>query len=123
MEHSIRLVETHCAKYLDMFGECVQQFPYTWQMDCESQRRKLAKCAETKPEIVHIKTECGKEFVQYERCMTENQTDAEKCSLEYSRFSQCAENALETFKVNKVENKVSKGQPPDLLSDANTSDK
>ncbi|GFN79637.1 hypothetical protein PoB_000614300 [Plakobranchus ocellatus] len=44
----MKLVEQHCSKYLAMFGECVHQFPHTWQMDCEPERRKLARCAETK---------------------------------------------------------------------------
>lgn len=44
----MRLVEQHCAKYLEMFGECIHRFPHTWQMDCELERRKLARCAEIK---------------------------------------------------------------------------
>ena len=47
-EHSIRLVETHCGKYLEMFADCIKDNPHTWQMDCEPERKKLAKCAETK---------------------------------------------------------------------------
>ena len=47
-EHCIQLVEAHCGKYMEMFGECIRQHPYTWQMDCDAERRKLAKCSETK---------------------------------------------------------------------------
>ena len=51
-----------------------------------------------RPEIVHIKSECGKEFYFYEKCMTENQAETEKCSELYEAFSSCADKALDSFK-------------------------
>ncbi|RUS87202.1 hypothetical protein EGW08_005042 [Elysia chlorotica] len=98
MEHSMRLVEQHCSKYLTMFGECVHQFPHTWQMDCESERRKLARCAETNPEILHIKSACAAQFSVYEKCMNENRSDSDRCTDSFLAFTSCAQDALGTFK-------------------------
>uniref|UniRef100_A0A0B6ZD24 IMS import disulfide relay-system CHCH-CHCH-like Cx9C domain-containing protein n=1 Tax=Arion vulgaris TaxID=1028688 RepID=A0A0B6ZD24_9EUPU len=100
MEHSIKLVEIHCTKYLQMFGECIQRHPHTWQMDCEQERRKLAKCAETNPEIVHIKSQCGAQFHVYEKCMSDFPQHPEKCIDPFKAFSACADGALKTFELN-----------------------
>ncbi|GFS24233.1 coiled-coil-helix-coiled-coil-helix domain-containing 5 [Elysia marginata] len=97
-EHSMKLVQQHCSKYLTMFGECVHQFPHTWQMDCEPERRKLARCAETNPEILHIKSVCAAQFSVYEQCMNENRSDADKCTESFLDFTSCAQEALGTYK-------------------------
>ncbi|CAL1536560.1 unnamed protein product [Lymnaea stagnalis] len=99
MEHSMRLVEKHCSKYLEMFAECIQKYPHTWQMDCELERRKLARCAESNPEILHIKSVCAKQFQVYEKCMSEAASNPEKCTESFQVFSSCAAEALLTFKA------------------------
>ncbi|KAK3789126.1 hypothetical protein RRG08_012748 [Elysia crispata] len=81
-----------------MFGECVHQFPHTWQMDCEPERRKLARCAETNPEILHIKSVCASQFSVYEKCMNENRSDTEKCTEPFLEFTACAQEALGSYK-------------------------
>ncbi|KAH9488641.1 hypothetical protein Btru_061274 [Bulinus truncatus] len=100
----MRLVEKHCSKYLAMFGECIKLHPHTWQIDCDLERRKLAKCAETNPEIGHIKQVCGKQFHVYETCMSEFQSDPEKCAEFFNVFSSCAQEALKTYGLASAPN-------------------
>ncbi|XP_035827328.1 coiled-coil-helix-coiled-coil-helix domain-containing protein 5 isoform X2 [Aplysia californica] len=120
----MKLVETHCSKYLDMFGECIKQYPHTWQMDCEPERRKLAKCAETNPEIVHIKTVCGDEFHEYEKCMIENRADTEKCAELFTTFSDCADAAVGAFTATASNPAtVSKASPSTGSSSASSNER
>lgn len=44
---SIQLVEQQCGRYLTMYSTCLNQFPDTWHLDCQRQKLKLAKCAES----------------------------------------------------------------------------
>ncbi|BFZ05871.1 hypothetical protein BsWGS_08910 [Bradybaena similaris] len=121
MEHSIKLVEQHCSKYLMMFGECIQKYPHTWQMDCELERRKLAKCAEHNPEIVHIKSTCSDQFHVYEKCMADSPSNPEKCMESFNAFSSCADKALKAFAYN-VSNESPGTVTPTLATQTSTAE-
>lgn len=41
--------------------------------------------------IQKIRTDCAGEFMQFERCLRENQTAAQVCSPQVARFVACAE--------------------------------
>ncbi|KAK7497038.1 hypothetical protein BaRGS_00011774 [Batillaria attramentaria] len=87
----MQLVEQQCSRYLTMFSNCLQEFPQTWHLDCERQKLKLAKCAESEPTIVKIKTECKTEFLRYEGCINSNPVHTHFCLEDYNAFNKCAE--------------------------------
>ncbi|KAL8563004.1 hypothetical protein ACOMHN_004696 [Nucella lapillus] len=91
----MQLVEQQCGRYLTMFSDCLQKFPHTWHLDCQRQKVKLAKCAESEPTIVKIKTECEKEFTVYERCMNANPTDTHYCLEDFEQFNKCAQQYIQ----------------------------
>ncbi|XP_025113247.1 coiled-coil-helix-coiled-coil-helix domain-containing protein 5-like [Pomacea canaliculata] len=91
MDISMQLVEQQCSRYLTTFANCLDKFPETWHIDCERQKVKLAKCAESEPIIVKIKTECQQQFRDYERCMNSNPVHPEYCLEDYMAFNSCAE--------------------------------
>ncbi|KAK7094548.1 coiled-coil-helix-coiled-coil-helix domain-containing protein 5-like isoform X2 [Littorina saxatilis] len=91
MDISMQLVEQQCGRYLTTFADCLRKFPDTWHIDCQRQKIKLAKCAESEPTIVKIKTECEKEFVHYERCMNSNPVHTYNCLEDFAEFNKCAE--------------------------------
>lgn len=41
--------------------------------------------------IQKIRTDCAEQFMQFERCLRENQTAAQVCSPQVARFVACAE--------------------------------
>ncbi|XP_041369152.1 coiled-coil-helix-coiled-coil-helix domain-containing protein 5-like [Gigantopelta aegis] len=87
----VELVQKECGRYFENYTTCVNTFPNTWHLDCEKQKYKLAKCAQTNPTIMKIRTECAESFSKYEFCVSQHPTQFELCTKEFAVFNKCAQ--------------------------------
>uniref|UniRef100_H3C497 IMS import disulfide relay-system CHCH-CHCH-like Cx9C domain-containing protein n=1 Tax=Tetraodon nigroviridis TaxID=99883 RepID=H3C497_TETNG len=76
---------------MEAYGSCVASNPLTWQQKCHELKMKVAQCTSSHPVIQKIRQGCSKEFVDFERCLRENQDNPTSCSPHVARFVACAE--------------------------------
>uniref|UniRef100_A0A8D3CU53 IMS import disulfide relay-system CHCH-CHCH-like Cx9C domain-containing protein n=1 Tax=Scophthalmus maximus TaxID=52904 RepID=A0A8D3CU53_SCOMX len=81
----------YCHKEMEEYGSCVASNPSTWQHKCHELKMKVAQCTSSHPVIQKIRQDCSKEFVEFERCLRENQDQLTSCSPHVARFLGCAE--------------------------------
>ncbi|KAK5856151.1 hypothetical protein PBY51_007767 [Eleginops maclovinus] len=81
----------YCNKEMEAYGSCVASNPSTWQSKCHELKIKVAQCTSSHPVIQKIRQECSGEFVEFERCLRENQDKPTSCSPHVARFLACAE--------------------------------
>ncbi|KAL5012225.1 hypothetical protein ScPMuIL_010776 [Solemya velum] len=96
---TIELVKQHCGRYLTSYSNCIDQFPDTWHLDCESQKLKLATCSQEHPTIKTIKMQCRDEFSVYNTCAKNNPLHLDKCSTEFMKFTECANKFVNLSKI------------------------
>ncbi|XP_024245732.1 coiled-coil-helix-coiled-coil-helix domain-containing protein 5 isoform X1 [Oncorhynchus tshawytscha] len=93
----------YCHKEMESYGQCVAAHPSTWQQHCQELKMKVAQCTSSHPVIQKIRTDCSKEFTEFERCLLENQNSPTSCSAHVARFLGCAETVdLAGVAVNPV---------------------
>ncbi|KAI3359716.1 hypothetical protein L3Q82_014092, partial [Scortum barcoo] len=81
----------YCHKEMEAYGSCVASNPSTWQHKCHELKIKVAQCTSSHPVIQKIRQDCSTEFVEFERCLRENQDKPTSCSSYVARFLGCAE--------------------------------
>ncbi|XP_028454415.1 coiled-coil-helix-coiled-coil-helix domain-containing protein 5 isoform X1 [Perca flavescens] len=81
----------YCHKEMEAYGSCVASNPSTWQLKCHELKIKVAQCTSSHPVIQKIRQDCSSEFVEFERCLRENQDKPTSCSQHVARFLGCAE--------------------------------
>ncbi|XP_063043695.1 coiled-coil-helix-coiled-coil-helix domain-containing protein 5 [Engraulis encrasicolus] len=91
MQAAMEITARFCHKEMEAYGACVSSNPSTWQETCHELKLKVAHCTSSHPVIQKIRTDCAGEFMQFERCLRENQSDAQVCSAQVARFIACAE--------------------------------
>uniref|UniRef100_A0AAZ3SUH1 IMS import disulfide relay-system CHCH-CHCH-like Cx9C domain-containing protein n=1 Tax=Oncorhynchus tshawytscha TaxID=74940 RepID=A0AAZ3SUH1_ONCTS len=92
-----------CHKEMESYGQCVTSHPSTWQQHCQDLKMKVAQCTSSHPVIQKIRTDCSKEFTEFEHCLRENQNSPTFCSVHVARFLGCAETVdLAGVPVNPV---------------------
>ncbi|XP_021481576.2 coiled-coil-helix-coiled-coil-helix domain-containing protein 5, partial [Oncorhynchus mykiss] len=92
-----------CHKEMESYGQCVASHPSTWQQHCQDLKMKVAQCTSSHPVIQKIRTDCSKEFTEFEHCLRENQNSPTSCSVHVARFLGCAETVdLAGVPVNPV---------------------
>uniref|UniRef100_A0A3B5K335 IMS import disulfide relay-system CHCH-CHCH-like Cx9C domain-containing protein n=1 Tax=Takifugu rubripes TaxID=31033 RepID=A0A3B5K335_TAKRU len=91
MQAAIDITTKYCQKDMEAYGSCVASNPSTWQQRCHELKMKVAQCTSSHPVIQRIRQGCSKEFMDFERCLRENQDNATSCSPHVARFVACAE--------------------------------
>ncbi|KAF6727712.1 Coiled-coil-helix-coiled-coil-helix domain-containing protein 5 [Oryzias melastigma] len=98
MQAAMDISAKYCQKELESYGSCVSSNPSTWQQKCHELKMKVAHCTSSHPVIQKIKQDCSKEFVEFDKCLRENQSSATSCTSHVARFVGCAE----TVDLSKV---------------------
>ncbi|KAG7471577.1 hypothetical protein JOB18_000522 [Solea senegalensis] len=91
MQAAMDITAKYCHKEMEEYGSCVASNPSTWQQTCHELKMKVAQCTSSHPVIQKIREDCSKEFVEFERCLRENQDKPASCSPHVARFLGCAE--------------------------------
>ncbi|XP_067089478.1 coiled-coil-helix-coiled-coil-helix domain-containing protein 5 isoform X1 [Osmerus mordax] len=91
MQAAMDITTRFCHKEMEEYGACVASNPSTWQNQCEDLKMKVAQCTSSHPVIQKIRSDCAKEFTDFERCLRDNQTTPTSCSPHVARFLGCAE--------------------------------
>ncbi|XP_034395486.1 coiled-coil-helix-coiled-coil-helix domain-containing protein 5 [Cyclopterus lumpus] len=91
MQAAMDITAKYCHAEMEAYGSCVASNPSTWQSKCHELKIKVAQCTSSHPVIQKIKQNCSTEFVEFERCLRENQDKPTSCSLHVARFLGCAE--------------------------------
>uniref|UniRef100_A0AAQ5YES1 IMS import disulfide relay-system CHCH-CHCH-like Cx9C domain-containing protein n=1 Tax=Amphiprion ocellaris TaxID=80972 RepID=A0AAQ5YES1_AMPOC len=91
MQAAMDITSKYCHKEMEAYGSCVASNPSTWQQNCHELKMKVAQCTSSHPVIQKIRQDCSKEFVEFERCLRENQDKPTSCSPHVARFLGCAE--------------------------------
>ncbi|XP_073350762.1 coiled-coil-helix-coiled-coil-helix domain-containing protein 5 [Pagrus major] len=91
MQAAMDITAKYCHKEMEAYGSCVASNPSTWQQQCHELKLKVAQCTSSHPVIQKIRQDCSKEFVEFERCLRENQDTPSSCSPHVARFLGCAE--------------------------------
>ncbi|XP_070957486.1 coiled-coil-helix-coiled-coil-helix domain-containing protein 5 isoform X1 [Oncorhynchus clarkii lewisi] len=103
MQVAMDITTKYCHKEMESYGQCVAAHPSTWQQHCQDLKMKVAQCTSSHPVIQKIRTDCSKEFTEFERCLLENQNSPTSCSAHVARFLGCAETVdLAGVAVNPV---------------------
>ncbi|XP_064841909.1 coiled-coil-helix-coiled-coil-helix domain-containing protein 5-like isoform X1 [Oncorhynchus masou masou] len=103
MQAAMDITTKYCHKEMESYGQCVAAHPSTWQQHCQDLKMKVAQCTSSHPVIQKIRTDCSKEFTEFERCLLENQNLPTSCSAHVARFLGCAETVdLAGVAVNPV---------------------
>uniref|UniRef100_A0A3P9JY40 IMS import disulfide relay-system CHCH-CHCH-like Cx9C domain-containing protein n=2 Tax=Oryzias latipes TaxID=8090 RepID=A0A3P9JY40_ORYLA len=98
MQAAMDISAKYCQKELESYGSCVSSNPSTWQQKCHELKMKVAHCTASHPVIQKIKRDCSKEFVEFDKCLRENQSTPTSCTSHVARFVGCAE----TVDLSKV---------------------
>nr|XP_057906284.1 coiled-coil-helix-coiled-coil-helix domain-containing protein 5 isoform X1 [Doryrhamphus excisus] len=88
---AFNITARYCHKEMEAYGSCVASNPSTWQETCHELKMKVAQCTSSHPVIQKIREDCSKEFVEFEKCLRENQGTPASCSAHVARFLGCAE--------------------------------
>uniref|UniRef100_A0A4W5MFH7 IMS import disulfide relay-system CHCH-CHCH-like Cx9C domain-containing protein n=1 Tax=Hucho hucho TaxID=62062 RepID=A0A4W5MFH7_9TELE len=91
MQVAMDITTKYCHKEMESYGQCVASHPSTWQQHCQDLKMKVAQCTSSHPVIQKIRTDCSKEFTEFEHCLLENQNSPTSCSVHVARFLGCAE--------------------------------
>ncbi|XP_062388870.1 coiled-coil-helix-coiled-coil-helix domain-containing protein 5 isoform X2 [Sardina pilchardus] len=91
MQAAMEITARFCHKEMEEYGACVSSNPSTWQDTCQELKLKVAQCTSSHPVIQKIRTDCAGQFMEFERCLRENQSSAQACSPHVARFVVCAE--------------------------------
>ncbi|XP_054615765.1 coiled-coil-helix-coiled-coil-helix domain-containing protein 5 isoform X1 [Dunckerocampus dactyliophorus] len=91
MQAALNITAKYCHKEMEAYGSCVASNPSTWQETCHELKMKVAQCTSSHPVIQKIRQDCSKEFVEFEKCLRENQGTPASCSAHVARFLGCAE--------------------------------
>ncbi|KAI9319879.1 hypothetical protein BX666DRAFT_1853464 [Dichotomocladium elegans] len=65
-----------------MYQKCVGNYPDSWDKSCAQQRAALTKCSEEQQVVgilKYVKQHCSKQILDYDECLSANQTEPEKC--------------------------------------------
>ncbi|KAF7690964.1 hypothetical protein HF521_011261 [Silurus meridionalis] len=100
MQAAMDITAKFCQKEMEEYGACVASSPSTWQERCHHLKVKVAQCTSSHPVIRKIRTDCSVEFSEFERCLRENQSSAQTCSPQVTRFLSCANTVDVTSQVN-----------------------
>ncbi|XP_061568133.1 coiled-coil-helix-coiled-coil-helix domain-containing protein 5 [Cololabis saira] len=99
MQAAMEITAKYCHKEMESYGSCVASNPSTWQLKCHELKMKVSQCTSSHPVIQKIRQDCAKEFVDFEKCLKENQGTPVSCTAHVARFLGCAE----TVDLSKVE--------------------
>ncbi|XP_061556199.1 coiled-coil-helix-coiled-coil-helix domain-containing protein 5 isoform X2 [Phycodurus eques] len=91
MQAAMYITAKYCHEEMDAYGSCVASNPSAWQEKCDQLKMKFAQCTSSHPVIQKIRRDCSKEFVEFEKCLRENQSTSASCSAHVARFLGCAE--------------------------------
>ncbi|XP_060946180.1 coiled-coil-helix-coiled-coil-helix domain-containing protein 5 isoform X1 [Limanda limanda] len=91
MQAAMEITAKYCHKEMEEYGSCVASNPSTWQQNCHELKMKVAQCTSSHPVIQKIRQDCSQQFVEFERCLKENQNQPASCSAHVARFLGCAE--------------------------------
>ncbi|XP_075894710.1 coiled-coil-helix-coiled-coil-helix domain-containing protein 5 [Nelusetta ayraudi] len=91
MQAAMNITAKYCHNEMEAYGSCVASNPSTWQQECHELKMKVAQCTSSHPVIQKIRQHCSTQFVQFERCLRENQDTPTSCSPHVARFVACAE--------------------------------
>ncbi|XP_002733136.2 coiled-coil-helix-coiled-coil-helix domain-containing protein 5-like [Saccoglossus kowalevskii] len=94
----MQLVSKYCALELEEYGKCVQSNPSDWHLKCKEHKTSVSECSSSHPVVQKIKSDCGKEYGVYDKCLRANTNQVEECIPALETFMQCAENASEHLK-------------------------
>uniref|UniRef100_A0A8C6TBH9 IMS import disulfide relay-system CHCH-CHCH-like Cx9C domain-containing protein n=1 Tax=Neogobius melanostomus TaxID=47308 RepID=A0A8C6TBH9_9GOBI len=101
MQAAFDITAKHCHKEMEAFGSCVASYPSSWQQTCHELKMKVAHCTSSHPVIRKIRQGCSQEFVDFEKCLSENQDSPTSCSPHMARFAACAE-TLDLSQIGKL---------------------
>ncbi|XP_062264827.1 coiled-coil-helix-coiled-coil-helix domain-containing protein 5 isoform X1 [Platichthys flesus] len=91
MQAAMDITAKYCHKEMEEYGSCVASNPSTWHQSCHELKMKVAQCTSSHPVIQKIRQDCSQQFVEFERCLKENQNQPTSCSAHVARFLGCAE--------------------------------
>ncbi|XP_077590354.1 coiled-coil-helix-coiled-coil-helix domain-containing protein 5 [Stigmatopora nigra] len=91
MQAAMDITAKYCHKEMEAYGSCVASNPSVWQEKCHELKMKVAQCTSSHPVIQKIRQDCSKQFVEFEKCLKENQGSPASCSAHVARFLGCAE--------------------------------
>ncbi|XP_054713057.1 coiled-coil-helix-coiled-coil-helix domain-containing protein 5-like [Uloborus diversus] len=89
---AMKIVNSHCSSLMERYTQCVDRYPNQWYTACSYQRHELARCSETHPVMLKVKTRCNTLFRNYERCQKAYPEDVSRCSSGFNAFLNCVEN-------------------------------
>lgn len=99
MQAAFDITAKYCQKEMEAYGSCVASNPSCWQQTCHDLKMKVAHCTSSHPVIQKIRRDCSSEFVDFEKCLRQNQDRPDSCSRHVARFVACAE----TVDLSKID--------------------
>ena len=80
-----------CAE-LNIYSDCVDTNPSSWQVVCADREAELTACAAKCSNLVNsLKQRCKDEILQYERCLQANAGMPDTCVPQLERLWACSE--------------------------------
>ena len=83
---------THKHAELNVYSDCVDANPSSWQVVCADRKAELTACAAKCSGLVNnLKQRCRDEILQYERCLQANAGMPDTCVPQLERLWACSE--------------------------------
>ncbi|KFM70122.1 Coiled-coil-helix-coiled-coil-helix domain-containing protein 5, partial [Stegodyphus mimosarum] len=88
---AMQIVNSHCSTLMNNYSKCVDKYPNVWYTACAYHRHELARCSETHPVMLKVKTKCDTLFRRYEKCQKAYPDDHSRCNARFNAFLNCVE--------------------------------
>ncbi|CAO3608089.1 unnamed protein product [Cunninghamella blakesleeana] len=105
MDDTLIQVREKCALQLQMYQNCIENYPNSWDKSCIQQKKALTKCSEENVGILKfVKQHCAKFILAYDECLSANSEEPEKCVQALKELYYCTEATSAVYKDRKEKN-------------------